>query len=76
MKHKIKDRNEKNQVNLRIEPVGKEIVVESHASVRRRRRVAELAAIVICDDAIGGGGGGSFRGREIEGEDHRTAAIG
>lgn len=75
MKHKIKDRNEKNQVNLRIEPVGKEIVVESHASVRRRRRVAELAAIVICDDAIGGGGG-SFRGREIEREDHRTAAIG
>lgn len=75
MKHKIKDRNEKNQVNLRIEPVGKEIVVESHASVRRRRRVAELAAIVICDDAIGGRGG-SFRGREIEREDHRTAAIG
>lgn len=75
MKHKIKDRNEKNQVNLRIEPVGKEIVVESHTSVRRRRRVAELAAIVIGDDAIGGRGG-SFRGREIEREDHRTAAIG
>ena len=63
---------------MRIEPVGKEIVVESHASVRRRRRVAELAAIVIGDDAIGGGGGGggSFRGREIEREDHRTARIG